>query len=39
MTPEIVHKTDSMRVESLMIGYREIKLGNNHKTEYDEREN
>ena len=37
MNPEIAHKTDLMGVESLMIGYREIKLGNNHKTEYDER--
>lgn len=29
MNPEIVHKTDPMRVESLMIEYREIKMRNN----------
>lgn len=34
MNPEIVHKTDPIRVESLMIEYREIKLSNN-KTEDD----
>ena len=38
MNPEIVHKTDPMRVESLMIEYGEIKLRNN-KIEEDEREN
>ena len=36
MNPEIVHKTDPMRVESLMIEYREIKRSNNHKIEDDE---
>ena len=35
MNPEIVHKTDPMRVESLMIEYREIKLSNNYKIEED----
>ena len=34
MNPEIVHKTDPIRVESLMIEYREMKLSNN-KTEED----
>ena len=38
MNPEIVHKTDPMRVESLMIEYGEIKMRNN-KIEEDEREN
>lgn len=38
MNPEIVHKTDPMRVESLMIEYKEIKMRNN-KIEEDEREN
>lgn len=36
MNPEIVHKTDPMMVESLMIAYREIKLSNNHKKEEHE---
>lgn len=38
MNPEIAYKTDSMRVESLMIEYREIKRSNNHKIEDGERE-
>lgn len=37
MNPEIAYKTDPMRVESLMIEYREIKRSNNHKIEEDER--
>lgn len=37
MNPEIAHKTDLMGVESLMIGYREIKLRSNHKIEDDGR--
>ena len=35
MNPEIVHKTYPMRLGSLMIEYREIKLSNNHKIEED----
>ena len=37
MNPEIAYKTDPMRVESLMIEYREIKRSNSHKIENDER--
>ncbi len=39
MNPEIAYKTDPMRVDSLMIEYREIKLSNNHKIEEDGKEN
>ena len=35
MNPEIAHKTDPMRVGSLMIEYGEIKLSSNHKIEED----
>ena len=36
MNPEIAHKTDPMRLGSLIIEYREIKRSNNHKIEDDE---
>ena len=39
MNPEIAYKTDPMRLDSLMIEYREIKRGSNNKIEEDEREN